>query len=96
MGSGNGERTVLDGHDDIGERDGRRLAGVAVDNLEARLRRAAWAHQHLEGVGQVANAEIADVLSVHRVRKPELFTYGDVRRCIGGQRLSDGRNDSRH
>ena len=84
-----GERAVLHSHDNIGKGNRRRLAGVAVDNLETGLRRAAGAHQHLEGVGQVAHTEVADILGVDRVRQTELLAHRHVRRGIGGQRLSN-------
>ena len=37
MGRRNSERTVLDGYDNIGKGNGRRLTGVTVDNLKTRL-----------------------------------------------------------
>ena len=87
MGSRNGEGTVLDCYHNISKGNGRRLAGVAVDNLEARLRRTAWSHQHLKGIGDVTHTEVADILGVYNIRQAELLTNCHVRRGIGSQRL---------
>ena len=86
----NGKRPLFLGHDNIGVGDRRRTGDVTVCHLPTRLRRRAWPHQHLQPFRYLSGTEPLHFTGVYRIGQPELFAYGNLRRCTSRHRLCRG------